>query len=245
VIPSCVWRYGLHKGLTGHDVWAAQINFNAWRATQPLAPLAEDGIFGGNTERGVRTYQRRSGLHVDGVAGPNTQKQLALDLLRPKQEAFGLPQGLLRGGCELESGYFVGATNCNVPGGIDCGWMQIRVKDGASSAQYGAAFSGPEAFGSVAQRLRERKDRYTTLTGSNTKAWKYAVLAHNWPAAAEHYAEGDIQHWIYKSEGETYDMGDPAPWVERASGGRLHTGYEWADYYVNLWLPYCHDLDVT
>ena len=37
-----------------------------------LSPLAVDGVFGPNTARAVRAYQRAAGLGVDGVVGPAT-----------------------------------------------------------------------------------------------------------------------------------------------------------------------------
>lgn len=40
-------------------------------------PLAQDGVFGMNTDAAVRSFQRRNGLVEDGIVGPQTQVALA------------------------------------------------------------------------------------------------------------------------------------------------------------------------
>jgi hypothetical protein len=42
-------------------------------------PLREDGVFGPDTDRKLRRFQRKTGLAVDGVAGPATMRALAGD----------------------------------------------------------------------------------------------------------------------------------------------------------------------
>ena len=39
-----------------------------------------DGIFGKDTLNAVREFQRRNGLSIDGVVGPNTAAALGIDL---------------------------------------------------------------------------------------------------------------------------------------------------------------------
>ncbi len=43
-----------------------------------IDPGPIDGIFGGRTRAAVITYQRRAGLHVDGVVGPQTGRSLGI-----------------------------------------------------------------------------------------------------------------------------------------------------------------------
>jgi N-acetylmuramoyl-L-alanine amidase len=51
----------LRRGSTGPDVVLLQ-----------AAVMAHDGNYGAQTEQAVREYQRRNGLTVDGICGPNT-----------------------------------------------------------------------------------------------------------------------------------------------------------------------------
>ena len=41
-----------------------------------LTPVSVDGIFGKDTARAVREYQRWAGLDVDGIVGPKTWNSL-------------------------------------------------------------------------------------------------------------------------------------------------------------------------
>jgi hypothetical protein len=116
--PGATFHYphGLRLGYQGHDVWALQVNLNDWRQVGALPRLAEDGNFGPQTDRGVRTFQRRrlaptlGEEQIDGVAGVTTQRYLALDLMRPAQASYSLPDGLMRSFIEGESGWFVGCV---------------------------------------------------------------------------------------------------------------------------------------
>jgi peptidoglycan hydrolase-like protein with peptidoglycan-binding domain len=69
-------RYGhntLKRGHQGQYVTNLQIDINATGAGNCGTP---DGIFGSNTEIGVREYQRNRNLSIDGQAGYNTKTKL-------------------------------------------------------------------------------------------------------------------------------------------------------------------------
>lgn len=238
MVPSCEYRTTLAQGDQGHDSYALQINLNAWGTTQAGLgeALVEDGDFGGRTYRRVRTYQRRRSLFVDGVAGPRTQRSLAVELMEPASDAQRLPDGLLRGQVELESAYNVGAVNCLVAGAKDCGWTQRRVADGSSAETYHNAFHGPLAFGKAAEQLRRRKDRYYKDAPQAIKdhewAWKCAAMAHNWPAAAEKMAVGGFDSWVYTSDGTQYSVDDPAPWIKNIGAPGVETARRWVNFYL-------------
>lgn len=245
MIPSCEYRTTLAQGDKGHDTYALQINLNAWGVTQPGLgeSLVEDGDFGGRTHRRVRTYQRRRGLYIDGVAGPVTQRHLAIELMEPASDHYNLPHGLLRGQVELESAYFVGAVNCLVAGAKDCGWTQRRVTDGSKADAYHHAFHGPLAFGKAAEQLRRRKDRYYQNAAQAIKdheyQWKCAVMAHNWPAAAEKMAVGGFDSWTYTADGKSYGVDDPAPWIKNIGAPGVETAREWVAFYIAKVTVYC------
>lgn len=64
----------LDRGTTGDDVAQVQAALNRAGASPRLE---EDGDFGARTESAVRAFQKKAGLSVDGVVGPETLKQLA------------------------------------------------------------------------------------------------------------------------------------------------------------------------
>src|SRR5262245_22820946 len=64
-----------------------------------------DGIFGADTEAAVKRFQRRKGLAVDGVVGPQTRKALGLEPFKTKasQRRARMPL-VLRRIAQCESG---------------------------------------------------------------------------------------------------------------------------------------------
>jgi hypothetical protein len=48
-----------------------------------LGPRGADGVWGDLTRRAVRAYQQRKGLAVDGILGPDTQRALQAEPMRP------------------------------------------------------------------------------------------------------------------------------------------------------------------
>lgn len=223
MIPSKTYRYTLHKGLTGHDVWALQINLNA-RFGNRQVPLVEDGVYGPTTAGRVYLFQSNNNLVKDGVAGAVTQRTLARLMARPHEKAQGLPKGLLDGLIEGESGWMVGAVSWLVAGGVDCGWIQRRVLDSNfSTAAFHKAFNADVQFPLVAKDLRETKDQFRKLPGATTerRAWELAILSHNWPAGANQLAHG------------TPLSTKPAAWVEQIGVSGVSTPAQWANFYIS------------
>ena len=62
----------LRQGSRGTGVRSLQAQLSALGA-----PLAADGIYGPKTRAAVRDFQRREGLQVDGIAGPQTLARLS------------------------------------------------------------------------------------------------------------------------------------------------------------------------
>lgn len=63
------------QGSKGPDVQEIQAALN-YHIRRPAMPLNPDGIFGSKTDGRVREFQKRAGLVVDGIVGPNTLKVL-------------------------------------------------------------------------------------------------------------------------------------------------------------------------
>lgn len=61
-------RRTLYWGCRGSDVVTLQTRLRAWGYYKG----AVDGIFGAQTSAAVRAFQRRNGLKVDGIVGPQT-----------------------------------------------------------------------------------------------------------------------------------------------------------------------------
>ncbi|WP_020638958.1 peptidoglycan-binding domain-containing protein [Amycolatopsis balhimycina] len=59
------------RGNNGQAVWCVQHVVHTYNGIS-VGPKGEDSDFGGNTERGVKTYQRRMGVDDDGRVGPIT-----------------------------------------------------------------------------------------------------------------------------------------------------------------------------
>jgi peptidoglycan hydrolase-like protein with peptidoglycan-binding domain len=251
-LPPIAYRYTLKKPFGGSDVWALQMNLNLLGES-----LDEDGIFMNLTDAAVKHYQGKRSLTVDGIAGPVTQRRMCLDLLQ-KFASSKLPSGLLRGVIEGESGYSVGCVNSDVPGGLDCGWTQDRVLDEEfSTARFRKAFRAADSFPALADALDAAARSYYGKTGCRTarQAWWLATLSWNWPAAAQHYAEGTVDTWKYQavylpqlgiSDGGTiaarlangtqirvYSMNTPAQWIKKIGVTGVSTGLQWADFYVS------------
>lgn len=230
-------------GDTGQDVWALQLNLNNVGFT-----LITDGEYGTLTRKAVVTYQRDHGLTTDGIAGARTQKSLGLVNASGPQKQYSTPTGLLRGVIEGESNWGVGAVSpSHADGSRDLGWTQDNTPAELlnDDATVRAAFDGKSSIGKTAKELRVQKDRYYGQAGAKTHelAWHYAVLHHNWQAAAEQFAAGTIDSWVYTAtnqngESQKYKMSDPAYWVEQIGVPGVSTGFEWAKFYVDSKIKY-------
>ena len=93
------------------------------REIQAALGIAADGIFGPQTERGVKRFQRRRGLLVDGVVGPQTRAALGLPATTSGagRRSVRMPRILLRI-AECESG---GNPRVVSPGGTYRGKYQF------------------------------------------------------------------------------------------------------------------------
>lgn len=88
-------QHALSLGVTGPEVRDLQRSLhNLGFPGRDGQPLRVDGDFGANTESAVRAFQRDHGLRVDGVAGKDTLRVLALTQANPFADK-GHPQHAL------------------------------------------------------------------------------------------------------------------------------------------------------
>lgn len=217
--PSKTFRYVLKRGMTGFEIAALQLLLNDVRH----AGLVVDGVFGAASEKAVKAFQAVAKITVDGIAGVGTQTALGRKAIVGPSQEQNLPDGLLRGIVEGESGYAVGCVNWSVPPGVDCGLIQDRVFDPAAAThdRWVHAF-GRGALDATAGELRARKDRFYAKAAVTThvQAWELACLAHNWPAGADKLARGQVL-----SE-------QPAAWVTAIGVRGVTSPADWARFYI-------------
>lgn len=73
--PATTPATSLKRGDRGDEVKELQKVLNRW---YPWLNLVVDGVFGSATENAVKELQRRAGIVVDGIAGPQTKAVLHL-----------------------------------------------------------------------------------------------------------------------------------------------------------------------
>lgn len=223
--PNHTAPASLKKGSTGWPVYGLQQGLNTLGAK-----LAADGDFGNLTEKAVREFQRDQGLAKDGVAGPATQSELCHRIVELVQ-VRGVPSGLGQSIMEGESGYWLGAVNWSVPGGVDCGVIQRRVFVPYSREALRNAFDPEEAVRWALGALKQRSEEFITQVGVRGRndrkeyALRLAVLAHNWPWAADWLADG---HQLSTTK--------QATWVPKGTkfkdGTPVRSYRDWAEFYA-------------
>lgn len=246
-LPNRTTPASLKRGSSGWPVYGLQ---SGLRALSGSSALTADGAFGPNTEKVVKDFQRmHRPLTVDGIAGPATQEELALAVLKALdiiQLPAGLPQSLMEG----EGAYKFGAVNWSVAGGVDCGLMQHRVFEPFTQSALLDAYNAPVAIMDACNDLRDRAYGNPTrkipgflispyvksLPTAQRKemALRLALMAHNWPEA------GGASFIALHGKCSSPDA--PASWLPRDDNGNLVvrfpdgklvvTRWEWCQFYA-------------
>lgn len=234
--PNERYRYAYKLGMSGADVWCIQVALNA-AAVSPQ--LVTDGSFGPHTKVAVEQIQSRLGIETDGVCGPETQHKLCAREAGIIQKGR-TPKGLLLGICDGESGSIIPATSGLYGNGSrDYGPYQDN-KTNPSEAELKVAYSVNQQTRKTADEISAVYKRYRQMPGGSTdeKAWRLAVLYHNWPAAAEKIAKGEGNTWTYQADGRSYKMSDPAQWIKNIGVAGVTTGWQWAEFYIDKKIVY-------
>lgn len=209
--------------------FALQVAFNAVYSTE--LPLAIDGVFGNRTEGTVRKFQRGLGLLADGIAGPVTQRALAVKMRELSDPEERVPRGIIDGLVEGESGGYIDAKNWSVSGGVDLSYVQRRVAYPVQSeTAVERAYNPPYQFGLVVDNIVDDQARYLSYPYVQKRsdhweyAWRLAVLEHNWPYGAQQLARGEqlsLQQATWVPAGTKF-----------SDGGAVVTFADWAKFYA-------------
>jgi murein DD-endopeptidase MepM/ murein hydrolase activator NlpD len=152
-----------HAAATSSNVAALQ----AALKSIGLYPAAVDGVRGPLTSRGVRIFQRRHGLVVDGIAGPNTRRALGRRG-RPPLGSRLLQRG--RSGWDVAALQFLLWRRGYSPGGVD-GVFGPATAAAVSAFQSAAGLgvdsvAGPATIGALRRRSQAPTTAPTVPVGS-------------------------------------------------------------------------------
>lgn len=234
--PNQYYRFTLKEGMSGWDVWALQVSLNSLH----IAPiLTEDGTFGSATTGSIRSAQNVFRIISDGIAGPMTQNSIC-NLASSRAEKGRTPAGLLKGICLGESGGIISATTALYgDNGRDYGPFQDHLVN-PTQAELRDAYNVSAAAVNTRGQVVSGYQFYHGQAGALEveKAWRLAVLQHNWPAASDQIAAGHGDTWTYQSGGHSYKLADPAPWIQNIGVPGVTTGWQWCKFYIDSKITY-------
>lgn len=166
----------LKKGDVGNDVYALQTGLNVF-ADPDILP---DGIFGDRTHQAVTRFQRNRKLLADGIAGIITQRTIAIGIGNRVKQSIDLPDGLLKGVFEKESGFQLGNHTARYSNGT---WDVGIVQRNTAFHDIADAFDAGDSIQYYAQRVRDKFDQYQTLNALGAQRnWELAAGSWNRPS---------------------------------------------------------------
>lgn len=229
-LPAAPPKYSSYSAMLrpivrGSEPWAV------YALQRAVGVTPATGTFGPQTLRKVKAFQTKYGLEADGIAGPATQWMILQLAGAAADQAHGLPVGVGVGFAWHEGGKILGATNWDVPGGVDCGPGQWRIVGPPFSLdRLKRAFRPYVALDHACAVLAERRADFKRRNGylAGSEALRIAVLAHNWPAGADAIVrnyKGAGNWWRYVPEPDR----SAAPGEAWPPAG--YTRAEWAQEY--------------
>lgn len=220
--PPRTTKYSFRKGDVHLGVWGLQVFFD----NLGYGPGTLDGVFGAKTDAAVRRYQKATNAKIDGIVGPQTQGRIVRSCVARAPGGTSIPKGLVEGQIKSESGGLIAAVNSQVSGGVDLGFTQRRVYGPPYDPALVKAAISPLA--NVSRSATDLIGRYKTFSarvGKGEYAWRLAMLAHNWPSAADGL-----------SRGRPISTTKRATWAPAGlkfpDGHAVTTWRDWAEYYA-------------
>lgn len=168
----------------GWDVYALQTALNG--LARLGVELELDGVFGTETAKGVRKFQRKNKLVADGIAGVVTQRALALKYARRFKK--DLPGGLLKGQIEHESSFWLGNHSpAREDGSRDNGVCQRN----SNYTPAMLAYDVPNSVQALAHQVSAKHADYVAQGNvGERRAWELAAGSWNAPAWTDTLARG-------------------------------------------------------
>jgi peptidoglycan hydrolase-like protein with peptidoglycan-binding domain len=204
-----------------------------------------DGVYGEQTAKRVKVFQKKLSIDQDGRFGPDTSKTASVYLQQTALHESGssLPVGLTFSIVSLESGDLIAANNWSVAGGVDLSYVQRRVYTPYDDNAVKRAFDAVYQFKLLINTLRGRFDKYWSQPNAvktQEKAWRLAALSHNYPSGADKIAEvgeeGLSSYWTTSQKWVTdhsTTSGKPqSEWRKFADGVPVTTPLEWCQHYA-------------
>jgi hypothetical protein len=162
--------------MRGEDVFALQTALNALG----INAGTEDGILGQTTSAAIKAAQKRFFLSVDGIAGGNTQKALALAISDKLSIEFGVPTSAMWGQLEHESSFRLGNYSPQRPdGSYDAGVAQRNT----AHTPPPDGFTVPDSIEALVRNSRKHYDLFAGVVDKHRR-WALAQGAWNAPAFA-------------------------------------------------------------
>jgi peptidoglycan hydrolase-like protein with peptidoglycan-binding domain len=183
--------------------WAAAAGVRAIQLElhiQAYDPGVVDGVWGPNTTKSVKEFQKNEGLVPDGEFGRKSALALFTPAIDFAQETFEIPNNYLRGMINSESaldpgavGYYIFYGEKLEYRGVDRGPGQINSK-AHPEISWLDAFDFNFAATYTASRLQ---DTFLSLKKANPKQktaalWDAAIVSHNNPSAGRLWARDGV-----------------------------------------------------
>lgn len=234
-------KYVEGNPMTGWPVYAIQSGLKA-RGFD----IVVDGIFGESTLNIVKRFQANNfaASQVDGIVGPATKSVLCSKVALLIDKAMpDLPDNLIDSLCTGEGGRNPSAINTSVPGGVDCGAMQIRCyiqSDGNYLlSQLTLAFDPYKSMIEAGARYLEQFNKfynygwYPWSKGNKLRAQRCALLAHNWPVGGGDIAfDGKITNPDSIASWVPFDPANNV-YVKMIDGTVVRTRAQWCEFYAD------------